>query len=543
MATEEQLLAGLKAADAAGNTADAQHFADQIKALRSGPSQQAGPQPTVMQTIAASPVGRGIHDTIIAPLEGVVNLLHPVDFSFAEKPYQNAIAAQQNRPGYGDALQQAQGIAAKRPTGLTDQMLAPFAPAMAGVAGLATGGLNGMNAAADVQAAGQKDYQQANPIKSTVAQITGGLLAMPAGGPAALPAATSGPGKVLEKLGGNPVLPNNAAAVQKMTIDQINAAKDAKYQIVDNSPMRVAAPEIQNLHADLQAKLARRGLNEDTMPELAPKLNAAMKSLKKAGTSDQTLQDLDIQRRIAGIAAGSIDKTERSAARIVQDGIDDLISNLKPNQLSGPVDQAAIDALPEARDLASRSFKAQQLQDIINKAGNNATGFSQSGYENALRNGFRKLLNNDRAIRRFNPDEVAAIKQVATGGNSISATNLLRQIGKLSPQGAIPLLAEGGAVLKYGPAALAAPAAGLAGRAGATALQKAAASRAVDLALSGAPSAAAPAALSAPAITSASRIPYGVAASLASILASQPAAAQSPDRQSLAAILSQQGNR
>src|SRR6185312_6345977 len=110
----------------------------------------------------------------------------------------------------------------------------------------------------------------------------------------------------------------------------------------------------------------------------------------------QTLQGMDIQRRIAGIASGSADKTERTAARIVRDGIDDFITNLQPAQLRGPVDQAAIDAIPQARDLASRSFKAQQLQDIIDKAANNSTGFSQSGYENALRNGFRKLLNNDR---------------------------------------------------------------------------------------------------------------------------------------------------
>lgn len=46
MATEAQLLAGLKAADAAGNTADAQHFADQIKALRAASAQSQGPSPS-----------------------------------------------------------------------------------------------------------------------------------------------------------------------------------------------------------------------------------------------------------------------------------------------------------------------------------------------------------------------------------------------------------------------------------------------------------------------------------------------------------------
>src|SRR5512146_3140846 len=44
MATEAQLLAGLKAADAAGNAADAQHFAEQIKALRASQVAPTGQQ-------------------------------------------------------------------------------------------------------------------------------------------------------------------------------------------------------------------------------------------------------------------------------------------------------------------------------------------------------------------------------------------------------------------------------------------------------------------------------------------------------------------
>lgn len=447
----------------------------------------SGPAPTMLQTAIASPLGRLAHDAILSPIESAMNFLHPVDFSPIEKPYANALAAQQNRPGYADARTQANTtISAMRRPGIMDQFTAPLNSAIAGTAGLITGGVNGMNATADAQVASQQDFQQAHPIASAVGQTVGGLMAMPEGG-------------------------HTLPALQTKTIQDVTAAKKAAYSVVDNSPMKIAAPEIQNLHTDLTTKLARMGLNEDTLPALAPKVATAMDSLEKAGAGDQTLQAMDIQRRIAGIAAGSTDKTERAAARIMQDGIDDFITKLQPSQLSGPVDQAAINALPEARDLASKSFKAQTIQDIINKAKNNSTGFSQSGYENSLRNGFRKLLNNDRGISRFNPDEVAAIKQVATGGSSLSATNLLRQVGKLSPQGAIPILAEIGAYGAFGPQALAIPAAGIAGRTGATMLQSNAAKNALDLMLRGGPAAAQPAALSAPAITAASRIPYGLA--------------------------------
>lgn len=477
------------------------------------PQQGAGQAPTMMQTLAASPVGSLAHDAIVSPLESLFNLVRKTDFSPIEKPYQDAIAAQQNRPGYADARTQANTILGKRPSGFTDQMTAPLNSAMAGLAGLATGGLNGMMATADAQRENQQGYQQQNPVKSAVGQMAGGMLAMPEGAASAVPT-YQGDNPIVTRLAQGPnasVLPNPAMSAGAQTIAQLNSAKKAAYQVVDNSSMKIAAPEIQTLHDDLTAKLARMGLNDKTMPALAPKVATAMDSLGGAAAGDQTLQAMDIQRRIAGIAAGSTDKTERTAARIMQDGIDDFITKLQPSQLSGPIDQTAIDALPQARDLASRSFKAQQLQDIVDKAGNNATGFSQSGYENALRNGFRKLLNNDRAIARFSPDEVAAIKQVATGGNSLSATNLMRQVGKLSPQGAVPILAEIGAYGAFGPQALAIPAAGIAGRTGATLLQQNAARNAVNLALNGAPLAATPAAVSMPAITSASRLPYGLA--------------------------------
>lgn len=474
---------------------------------------QGGAPPSLLQTVAASPLGRLFHDAVMTPVEGVTNFMHPVDFSPIEKPYANAIAAQQNRPGYADARAQANAMMKAKGSGFQDQVTAPLNSALSGLFGLVTGGVNGMNATADAQGASQQAYQKAHPISAGVGQALGGMMAMPEGTAARVPTYV-GDNPIITRLaqGPNPtVLPNPAMTSGAQSIAQVNAAKKAAYQVVDNSPMKIAAPGIQDLHSDLMDKLSRMGLTSDTMPTLTPKVATAMDSLYDAGASDQTLQAMDIQRRVAGIAAGSLDKTERTAARIVQDGIDDFITNLQPNQLSGPADPAAISALPQARDLASRSFKAQQIQDIMDKAANNSTGFSQSGYENSLRNGFRNLLNNPRGISRFNPGEVAAIKQVATGGSSLSATNLMRQVGKLSPQGAVPILAEIGAYGAFGPQALAIPAAGIAGRTGATLLQQNAAKNALNLALNGAPLAAQPAALGLPAITSASRIPFGMA--------------------------------
>lgn len=227
MATEEQLLAGLKAADAAGNTADAQHFADQIKAMRAAPAQQSGPQPSIMQTIEASPVGRLAHDLVIGPTNSFLlgaakkasNAINdvnpggpigriPASFDPIENSYRGALAAQRNRPGYAEeAAKQAPVIGQGH--GFTDQVTAPLSPAMAGIAGLLTGGVNGMNAAADAQTGAQQGYQTANPTKAAIGQALGGFMAMPEGTAAGIKPQI---GTLLHPINSAPLSPQEQAA-------------------------------------------------------------------------------------------------------------------------------------------------------------------------------------------------------------------------------------------------------------------------------------------------------------------------------------------
>lgn len=549
----------------------------------SGAMAKAYPQPSMLQTIAASPLGRFAHDAILKPVEGAASLA--ARYTLGDAPanvidsgskaidgsYQAALAAQHNRPGYADARAQADAMRATAPSGLTDQLISPIAPALAGFGGgLFGGSLNTSNAAADAQSASQDAYAKANPITSGAAQVAGGFMAGPEGIADSLPAA----------------IPKQIAP----SIPSLRAAAKQAYQTVDNSGVRVSTDALNGMADSLQDKMAER-----LDPVLHPEATAAYNRVMKLGTDNpqavapQSFTQLDNLRRVVADAGQAVKPADRALARQIQDHVDDFVGNLdssdldttaldqargaltsatgtKGNALSqmrsievnksgalaargaagqgtrdtymalhdqipqleaqrqaalgdfntentqiqnGPQD--TIDALNNARDLWSRSAKAQTLQNIIDKAKNNSTGFAQSGYENALRSGFRKLLNNDRGISRFNPDEVSAIKQVATGGSPVSATNLLRQVGKLSPQGAIPILSEIGMYGVAGPSALAVPAAGLAGRAGATMLQSAAARNAVRLAALGktAVPQAVPAALRLPTAVP-SQLPYGL---------------------------------
>ena len=79
---------------------------------------------------------------------------------------------------------------------------------------------------------------------------------------------------------------------------------------------------------------------------------------------------------------------------------------------------------------------------MLQKAELDKTKFTQSGAENSLAMQLRKLAENPKKMRMFTGEEQQAIKDAAKGGN---VQNILRFIGKFSPQGVVP--AMGGAAL------------------------------------------------------------------------------------------------
>jgi hypothetical protein len=163
------------------------------------------------------------------------------------------------------------------------------------------------------------------------------------------------------------------------------------------------------------------------------------------------------------------------------------------------------------------------IQKQIEKAGIKASAnYSQSGMENALRQQFKSLALNDRAMARLAPNVQAAVKQVAAGS---PVGNALRAVGKYAPHG--PVATAAGMGLGYtlggmggategGLASLAVPMVGEAARSGATAMTQAAAQRALNIAALGRnaklPMSAAPIQL--PSLTQNSVLPYGLLGSV-----------------------------
>jgi hypothetical protein len=209
----------------------------------------------------------------------------------------------------------------------------------------------------------------------------------------------------------------------------------------------------------------------------------------KKGSVARNIADIERNKSGALAARGAAGKGTRDRYMKLRQELVDLedertgalkLFQQEGEQLKGGGE--VVKALRGAQDYWKRSRKTETIEKLIKKAHDNSTMFSQSGLENSLRAQFRKLMNSERGMSKFTKEERDAIRKVAMGGKRrYSATNLLRDVGKLAPVGAIPLLLHTGAAASSGGMSLGVAGLGLAGRTLATKRQMAAAEAARDL--------------------------------------------------------------
>ena len=280
----------------------------------------------------------------------------------------------------------------------------------------------------------------------------------------------AGLGAIARGLGGSYNQPTTAAVKAEATA----AYKQAEQAgvIVKSAPFAKAVDRIEQ-------KLAKLGADKD----LHPAAIAAYKRLKKGSQSNQTLEGMEILRRVIGSAAKSTNEDERMLAMTMMDELDDFVTNLKPSDtMAGPTTKA-VTALKRGRRLWRMSKTAEGIEDMVERAGTRAGQFTGSGFENALRTEFRQLALNPKRMRRFTKTEQTFIKKVAQG---TPLGNALRYLGKFAPRGIVSTALSGG--IGYGMGGelgmMGALMGGEIGRAGATAVTRANVQRVLDEVLS-----------------------------------------------------------
>jgi hypothetical protein len=248
---------------------------------------------------------------------------------------------------------------------------------------------------------------------------TGALIGGAAGGAGALAgeAISKGIGKVAGAFNKQPKIP---------TIDELNAAKNAAYQAADNAGVIFTPNAVNRVKGEVVSSLTKLGYD----PALQPGAAAVVNRLSGLEGQNVTFTGLDTLRKVASNGYIPGNKSNNKAVSEIVKAIDNVTTSPRAGDvLTGNAD-AAGKIIKQARELAQRSAKAEQLDYAVQSAANRAASSGSGGnVDNATRQNIRKMLERGRG---FSPDERAAMQQVIDG---TSGQNALRLAGKLSPQG------------------------------------------------------------------------------------------------------------
>jgi hypothetical protein len=236
------------------------------------------------------------------------------------------------------------------------------------------------------------------------------------------------------------------------TIEQLKQGARDIYKEIDDLGATVKKDSVQAIASDLNATMRQEGFNR----RIHPKVSAALQEFNVAAKKDQPLSNIDTLRRIAGAAASSAEPDEARLGRAMTNKIDSYLDELSEESLSGGEAANVGQKYRDARQLWQRSRKAEEIDYLLERAKNQATG-----EENGLRIQFRSLLNNKKKIKAYTPDEVAAMQKVVQGGGVENTLKLLGKFGFSEGQAVrmlIPSLgAAGGAAVGGGAGAVAVP--------------------------------------------------------------------------------------
>lgn len=224
------------------------------------------------------------------------------------------------------------------------------------------------------------------------------------------------------------------------SLDELHTLKTAAYQRADDAGVAFTPTAVSKLRTNIVQDFTDRGF----LPANEPGAAAVLKEIDNLQGQNVTLKGLDTIRKMAGNAYIPGNKSNNALTTSIIKNIDNLTASPGAADVMMGNAQAGSQALSEARNLASRTIKAEKLNEAIGKADLRAASTGSGGnVDNATRQNVRRLLEKPRG---YTPDEIAALNAVVRG---TPTQNALRLAGKLSPSGngLMAALGVGGAMV------------------------------------------------------------------------------------------------
>ena len=208
-------------------------------------------------------------------------------------------------------------------------------------------------------------------------------------------------------------------------VANLRSAKNAAYDAADQAGVSYAPAAFERLVDDVANDLQSARLN----PARNPKAASMLEELQGMKGQAPTLTQLDDLRQIVRRDVAGSPSEKFFADRIIKQ-IDAFTDNAGPQDvLSGSAGDAST-LIRTARDLNTRYRKVESVTTALDRAERRAGRTGSGGnVDNATRQNLDRILD---TTPNLTAEEQAALRSIVMGGKG---QNLLRQIGKLSPQG------------------------------------------------------------------------------------------------------------
>ncbi len=209
-----------------------------------------------------------------------------------------------------------------------------------------------------------------------------------------------------------------AVAPAPTTADLKNEAQ-VGLRAFENSGLTVSQKSFDDAATKIISTAKLKGID----PTLHPEATAAMKRIEQEVGKPHTAQELMTLREILTGASTAKTAKDRRIAGDMSRRYMDYLSNLKPADIAIGGDPTQVAAkMKESVKLWATMEKGKIIDRAISRADQSA-----SGLEAGLRNEFRSLAKNEVKMRKFTPEEQAAIRAIGKGA---PIQNTLAKIGR-----------------------------------------------------------------------------------------------------------------
>lgn len=187
---------------------------------------------------------------------------------------------------------------------------------------------------------------------------------------------------------------------------------------------RLSGDTYRGIVRDIWDEASDFGLTTQLKSQFGGTLRDHLKRAESAGGA--SLYDLELLRRSLRNAAGDkLDDAAQALSGRLVDKLDDAVFSLSEANIaqSGATGKPVLELLEEARGVYRTGIKSQIIEGAMDNASRAASGF-----ENGLRNEFRKLLK-PKVAKNFTAVERQAIEDVVLGGFKANAARFLGTFG------------------------------------------------------------------------------------------------------------------